>query len=271
MVIYKKLEQLSLIYNHLTEWKEVLKLGHLPELKTLYLYNNALSTTYFDDVSLETEEKTNYFPNLEELGLNDNNIQHLSAIDELSKLPNLRSFSILNNPLNDEIKELRLIIIGKLGGLEMYTKTPIVEVDRKNGEIYYLHMIAKQALDYKWTEETMVKQHSRYRELVKKYGLPDPNALQQASTNLKDKLIPVNFKSPNAPDKSFKQKKLSPTMTVLKLKSFVQRLFKVPDIINMTLSYVSKRCPELEVEFDEDLAELSYYSLEKDDTIIVKW
>lgn len=268
----QKLERLSIAYNHITEWKDVLKLGQLPELKILYTNHNGFLSTYFNDVTLEEEQKTKYFPKLETLELNNNQIQHLSAIDELSKLPSLRNFSITNNPLEHEFKEnLYLIIIGKLGGLETYTKAKISSTDRKNAEIYYLHMIAKQALAHQWSEEIMVKQHSRYKELIQKYGLPNPNALQQPSTNLKDKLIPVNFKSPNAPDKVFKQKKLSPTMTVLKLKSFVQRLYKITDTMNLKLSYVSKRCPELEVDFDEDLTELRYYSIENGDTIIVKW
>ena len=268
----QKLERLSIANNHITEWKDILKLGQLPELKILYTNHNGLKITYFNDVSLEEEQKTKYFPKLETLELNNNEIEDLSSIDELSKLPNLRNFSITNNPLETEFKEnLYLVIIGKLGGLETYTKANISATDRKNAEIYYFHTIAKQALRNQWSEEKMVQQHARYKELIRKYGLPNPNLLQQPSTNLKDKLIPVNFKSPNAPDKVFKQKKLSPTMTVLKLKSFVQRLYKITDIMNLKLSYVSKRCPDLEVEFDEDLTELRQYSLENGDTVVVKW
>ncbi|XP_014777020.1 tubulin-specific chaperone E [Octopus bimaculoides] len=267
-----KLKFLSLTDNRLSDWNELLKLGQLPQLSTLYVNNNQLTAVSFNDVSLEDGEKTTYFRSLKCLDLSSNLIDNLSSIDELSKLTNLTEFSFLHNPAAD-IDEDKLfnLIIAKIGSLKKYAKADFRDEERKNAEIFYLRMVEKHALEKNISEEDRAKTCSRYKELVRFYGHASPESLITKTSVLRDKLVAVDIQTVNIPDKVFKNKKLSPTMTILKLKLFVQKLFKIEEITNLELSYISKKNSKVEVQLENDLHQLSYYSIENGDNLVAKW
>ena len=85
---------------------------------------------------------------------------------------------------------------------------------------------------------------------------------------LKDNLVVVTIACVNDPEKKPVIKKLPRTLTISKLKGMMQRLFKVPSVRQM-LSYVDQTGRE--IEMDDDLRPLSFYSLESGDTINVRW
>ncbi|CAI9735554.1 tubulin-specific chaperone E-like [Octopus vulgaris] len=267
-----KLKFLSLSNNRISDENELLKFGQLPQLSTLYVNNNQLTSVSFNDVSLEDGKKTSHFRSLECLSLNKNDINNRSSIDELSKLANLTELILANNPLGAVYKDkLFYITVGKIGSLKKYDKTLIRDEERKNAEVYYLDMVEREALEKNIGEEDTAKTCSRYKELVKKYGHASPESLITKTILLQDKLIAVDIQTDNIPDKVLKNKKLSPDITILKLKSLVQKLFKIQEMTNLKLSYISRENPEVKVELDNDFKPLSHYSIENGDSLIAKW
>ncbi|GAB1609272.1 tubulin-specific chaperone E-like [Argonauta hians] len=265
------LEYLSLIDNQIRDWNQVLKLSQLPLLNTLYLNNNQLSQLFFDDVTLENGDKTCNFPSLKCLELDDNLIDNLSTVDQLSKLAKLEALSLKRNPLKDTYNDkLFELIIGKIGTLKKNSRSDVRDDERKSAEIFYLHMIEKQAFEKNISEEETARQCSRYKELVAKYGRSNPGSLLTKNHVLKDKLIVVNIEQENLPNKVIKDKKLSPSMTILKLKYLVQRLFALDQTDQVGLYYISQKNPEIKVDLDKDLLPLHFYSIENGDRLIVK-
>ena len=71
-------------------------------------------------------------------------------------------------------------------------------------------------------------------------------------------------------------KRLPPNLTVHKLRALLQRLVRAPgqprrQAHELVLSYRSGLAPEIEVPFDNEQRELSFYGLEDGDAIVVNW
>ncbi|CAH3162341.1 unnamed protein product [Porites evermanni] len=152
-----------------------------------------------------------------------------------------------------------------------------------------------------------VELHPRYEELIKVHGVPiEAERSQSSSKTLKDSLICIlddvliqillNIKETSlmhiqinciffsilnntctavtitcldAPDKKSVTKKLPGTMTIGKLKGLLYRLFKV-DSSDQRLSSVDNKLGR-EVELDDDLRQLTFYSVQSGDTIYLRW
>lgn len=79
----------------------------------------------------------------------------------------------------------------------------------------------------------------------------------------------VTIACPDAPDKKPVTKKLPGTMTVGKLKGLLYRLFKV-DSSDQKLSSVDSKLGR-EVDLDDDLRQLTFYSIQTGDSIYLRW
>ncbi|XP_074655996.1 tubulin-specific chaperone E-like [Tubulanus polymorphus] len=275
--LLNRLKILNLESNPLDNWDEVMKLSSLKRLETLVLNGTGL-----DQISLpgNPTEKTTAFTNLLSLSLSRNKISEWSSINELNKLMKLEEIRFKKNPLCEtvNVETLRQLLIAKLGNLKVCDRTEVTTAERKGSEIDYLKRFGPMWLEAGGNSDPILNkpsaefilQHPRYQHIVEHYGAAEQSEMKQQSTTLKDNLISVSITCPQSPPKKTLTKKLPLTMTVQKVKTLVNRLLKA-DISTLKLSYISKDTTGPEIDLDNDLRQLSFYSVENGDTLIAKW
>ncbi|KAJ7426518.1 tubulin-specific chaperone E [Willisornis vidua] len=215
----------------------------------------------------ETEEisrtcarcKTKMFPSLKRLAINDNKISQWSSINELDKLPSLRSLQCNNNPLMDTEKNpetLIQLIIAKISQLEVLNNCEILPAERRGAELDYRKIFGNDwlAAGGHWNpeknkpSEEFLAAHPRYPSLC----------------------LTLTIKCPEKPEQKPVEKKLPESMTIQKVKGLLYRLFKIPGS-ELKLSYESSKLEGKEVELDNDLKPLQFYSIESGDCVLVRW
>ncbi|GIY50266.1 tubulin-specific chaperone E [Caerostris darwini] len=249
---------------------------HKPERKNCIWTTQPLEFIEFPDSS--PTEKTNLFKNLKFLCIKNNKLKKWESIAELNKLRNLKSLLINNNPviLSVNAETARQLIIAKIQGLESLNRTQIERSERRGAECDYLKRYRSE-----WVEsygpsaqskpsETFLICHPTYLALLKEYGAADENEVKEQSALIKDSLICVKIFSPLMPDKPILTKKLPAEMTVGKLKALVQRIFKI-SAHDVTLTRIFKEDDSQKTEMDNNLRQLSFYSLSDQDKIAVEW
>ncbi|XP_064622047.1 tubulin-specific chaperone E-like [Lineus longissimus] len=274
----QNLEFLNLEGNSLENWDELLHFGRLPRLETIIANNIGLKGISFPNTPLN--KKTGYFLALRVLSVNNNQLSQWSDINELNKLSQLEELRIKHNPVEKllDLETTREFIIAKIAKLKLLNRSDVFPKERKGSEIDYLKKFGKEWLtaggnqdpEKNKPNQQFLLDHPRYQDIVDLYGAPEDSEMTTQSKTLKDNLIMVTIVSQQAPDKKPLVKKLPSTMTVQKLKTLVQRLFKA-DMSSLSLSYISKKMEGPTIELENDLRQLSYYSIENGDTIQVKW
>uniref|UniRef100_A0A8B9BMG6 Tubulin-specific chaperone E n=1 Tax=Anser brachyrhynchus TaxID=132585 RepID=A0A8B9BMG6_9AVES len=278
--VLQTLKLLDLSDNQLLDGNQLHQIAHLPRLEQLILRNTGISSIHFPDS--EFGHKTKMFPSLKRLAINDNKISQWSSINELEKLPSLRSLQCHNNPLMDTEKNpetLRQLIIAKISQLEVLNKSEILPAERKGAELDYRKIFGKEwlAAGGNWNPERNKPSgefraaHPRYAALCLKYGAPEEGELKgQQPLTLKNQLLTLTIKCPDKPEQKPVEKKLPESMTIQRVKGLLYRLLKIPGS-ELKLSYESSKLAGKEVELDNDLKPLQFYSIENGDCVLVRW
>lgn len=268
------LEHLDMEGNCIEQWSEVQKLGHLPKLKWLNLNNNRISSIVFIDVA--PCKKTQLFMALETLYLENNSIKQWSDINELNKLPSLNQLNINDNPLwkSEKRDDVWQLVIAKIDGLKILNRCSISPKERRGAELDYLKKYGKEWLLAEKSSIVDLKahfltEHPRYHALVEAHGAPEESELKCHSSALKNTLITLNISCPKVDNCKPVVKKLPGTMTVQKVRSLVQRMFKA-EKQDVVMKCKSNKKVEHLVQLDNDLRELAFY-VEDGDQIIVDW
>lgn len=276
-VFLEHLVLVNLEGNQIENWENVLNLSELKLLETLILNRTELGEISFPDGAI----KTKYFQQLSSLWISNNRISDWSSINELNKLNSLTELRFLNNPLVATAggsTVARQMIIAKLAKIKTLNSMAVTAGERRGAEIDYIKM---NGLDWKNAggcedlttklSDAFVAAHPRYLELIKKYGAAEDSEMKKAeSSALKNSLITVKIKSPLLGDSPPLHKKLLLSMTVQKLKAMVQRMFRIQDQVSLKLTYLSKKIGP-EIELNNNLRDLAFYSVEDGDTICVHW
>ncbi|GAB1301430.1 Tubulin-specific chaperone E [Apodemus speciosus] len=106
---------------------------------------------------------------------------------------------------------------------------------------------------------------------VVKAGLEFEAALPQPSKmGLQPRITALKIKCSNQPEQQILEKQLPGSMTVQKVKGLLSRLLKVP-VSELLLSYESSKMPGREIELENDLQPLQFYSVENGDCLLVRW
>ncbi|KFU89553.1 Tubulin-specific chaperone E [Chaetura pelagica] len=278
--VLQTLKLLDLSDNQLLDGNQLHLIAHLPRLEHLILRNTGISSIHFPDAGFGC--KTKMFPSLKRLAINDNKISQWSSINELDKLPSLQSLQCHNNPLMDTEKNpetLRQLIIAKISQLEVLNKCEILPVERKGAELDYRKIFGNDWLSAggHWNpeknkpSEEFLAAHPRYQSLCHKYGAPEEGELKgQQPMTLKNQLLTLTIKCPDKPEQKPVEKKLPESMTIQRVKGLLYRLFKIPGS-ELKLSYESSKLEGKEVELDNDLKPLHFYSIENGDCVLVRW
>jgi len=162
------LTALDLSYNNLATFASVSSLSYLPNLKTLILAHNTIST-------LSTSPNT-VFPVLNRLDLGYNALPSFSTLDALpTAAPNLTSLRISHNPLytGATLDDAHMLTIGRLpAGVTILNHSTITAKERENAEIWYLSQIAREVAASPDKREQILANHRRWDELCKLHGEP---------------------------------------------------------------------------------------------------
>lgn len=268
---------LNLESNCLESWDQILQLDICPRLESLILNDNKISSITFPDASLGS--KTKFFSNLKHIYINNNRISQWSCINELNKLKSFEDLQIHGNPIQETAspETVRQLIIAKVANLKKCQRTEVTNEERKGAEIDYLKRFGgdwlksggNQDLSLNSPNQEFLTQHPRFQHFVKVYGAPESSEMSKKPQKLKDSLIEIKIVNPDDPNVKPLQKKLPGTMIVQKLKALIQRLYKADSEIK--LSYVSKKMEGCEIDFDNDLRPLNYFSIEAGDTVYARW
>lgn len=256
------------------------EIGALPGLKTLVLANTGLSVLEFNDVP--PGSKTAMFPALQKLTLTENKISEWRVLNELEKLVCLEQLSVLRNPLMEGERNLetaKQLTIARVGRLHTLNTSEILPAERRGAERDYLKMFGKQWLEsggHRDPEKNhpsaaFITEHPRYLALIQKHGAPDEGELvTKKPFALKNQLLNLMFTFPDDADRKPIQKKLPCSMELQKVKGLLHRLLKLPGV-DLQLSYTGTRMEGAEVEMENDLKELQFYSIEDGDSVLVRW
>ncbi|KAL6439102.1 hypothetical protein ACFW04_003814 [Cataglyphis niger] len=264
-----KITTLILEGNLISNWDEILKLGSLPCLEYLNLNSNKIDKIRFP--SLTSMDKTGLFSSLRHLNISENHISEWQSINELDKLPNLEDLKFRENPIlkNETVETARQLIIARIANLKILNGTEIFPVERRGAEYDYLKLYLP-----KWLESekriSFVNEHPRYPILIDKYGIANIPSIKP-KVEMVSNVITVEFVCPDDPrqPRGIKRKLLK-DMEVQKMIGLVQRLFKTGGKIP-TLSFISQDLSNDEISLDKPLQELSYYSIQDGDKVLVRW
>lgn len=262
--ILENLESLDLEGNVIRYWEEINKLGRLPRLKNLNLVGTEMS-----NISLPSDGSL--FPSLENLLLSENNISKWECVSELDKLRRLEELRFTQNPVLEtcSCETARQIVIARIAKLKVLNRHTITAEERRGAEYDYIKHNGKAWLESSSSENLRLEflsKHPRYPVLVKMYGAAEESEFAVKSTSLKSTLVTLHLCSR---DKTI-VKKLPRSMLVTRLVSLVQRLFNTGTTVP-SLSCRSAKSPDIEVQMDNLLKPLDFYSVEDGDKICINW
>ncbi|XP_004854680.1 tubulin-specific chaperone E isoform X1 [Heterocephalus glaber] len=278
--VLQTLKLLDLSSNPLIDENQLFLIAYLPRLERLNLSATEMSSIHFADAGIGC--KTSMFPSLQYLLVDDNQISHWSFINELDKLQSLHTLSCLRNPLNEGSRKAqvtRQFIIAKISQLKTLNRCEILPEERRGAELDYQKAFGNewkkagghQDPDKNRPNEDFVAAHPRYQFLCHKYGAPEDEELKiQQPCILKNQLLTLRIKCPSQLEQKVLEKQLPDSMTVQKVKGLLSRLLKVP-VSELLLSYESPKMPGSEIELENDLQSLQFYSVENGDCLLVRW
>lgn len=197
----ESIEELILCKNDLSDI-ENLQMDKINKMKQLTFVN-------LEETKLTSFQAVNAFsslPHLEKIILNRNDIKELGHIEgfhsmkhlsvqycgiddpvviyQISKLRELESLNIKNNPVGERLgnSHVRMRAVAEITKLKVINGTMLRKYDRKDCEIYYLretfreYFALKNVPDYDYDFEDFMKfcefNHPNIQHLIKKYGNP---------------------------------------------------------------------------------------------------
>ncbi|KAI7900340.1 uncharacterized protein BX663DRAFT_488540 [Cokeromyces recurvatus] len=293
-VNFPQLKCLNLENNLIHDWKEVLKLGTLPKLQTLFLNDNQLQII---------EKPIGLFKELSFLRIERNRIDNWDSIDALNYFQNLTKLRCKENPIFKELdKEIETAqVVGRIKNLSNVNGNTVKYVciskkkeegligiklthrERIDLERYYIKLCTKDGSSH----EAIALIHPRYNELCANHGQPDLEIQSKGpSIALKDRLINLTLTQRKVVDLTsikFQKhlpavsksmtKKFLPTMTVRNTKHIIQRLLKIPatkQALYLLQPILNNKDHDLMVmEITDDLRDLKFYGINDGDEILV--
>jgi len=262
------IELLNCEGNAIEDWNEVLKLSQIESLESIILNDNKIKEVHFTN----DNGGSGCFENLKSISLNDNLIEQWSSINQLNILSSLEDLRFKNNPVCKGMTsfDLRQELIGRVRNVKILNGSPVPLVERKTAELAYLKKYSQEWWESKSNSSLtqFCQSHPRYEDLVNVHGAP-ANEAGFKTKSLKQNLISISIMAPDNNTKPKVEKNVPATMTVQQLKGIIQRLFKVASS-KQRLSYLDSKTSR-EVEMDDNLRQISYYSISSGDTVCVRW
>jgi len=272
--LFSSLTELDLDGNNLTCWTHVEYLSKLPQLTHLRLNGNKLSNI---------SPAVGSFKHLRSLQLSGNNVRNWECVGMLDRLQ-LAELRMRSNPVNSNCKDeetARQLMIARVSSLTSLNGTQITQTERKWAEIDYLKTYGQLWLgiakleDSGSREEAMkefLEKHNRYDRVVELHGEPEAGDGVKVDTSLKASLVKLKVRSPDVIGSAETVKKVPTSMSVAKLRALLHRIYRDQAGGNrLRISLVSSVNMQQEVPMDNDMREVSFYSVSEGDTLLVRW
>jgi len=277
ITVLKNVTEIDLDGNNISDWSSVDSLSQLPNLQHLRLNGNKLSSITI---------RPGTFSRLESLQLTDNSINSWRDVGQLDKL-NLSQLRFRNNPIISSCKDeevARQMTIARISSLKTLNASIINSSERRWAEIDYLKTFGQEWIEISKLENVDQKasalsefldNYNRYDKIVEVYGEPEPGDGAKVDTSIKASLLRLKIRSPDIIGSAETVKKIPSSMNVRSLRSLLQRLYKSQSGgKKLRISLLSCNTPskeETEVEIDNDMREISFYSVSEGDTLLVRW
>ncbi|KAF9113376.1 hypothetical protein BGX27_001704 [Mortierella sp. AM989] len=246
------LEDLHLEGNLFSDWNQILRLSHLPKLKSLDLSENKFE-------SIIGPQDDNDFKTLESLRLTDNPLADWVSIDQLGLYTTLRAVWVGDNPVpqaqrNEHASsgfDPRTACIVRMPRVEQLNGSEITMKNSLDAELYYIKHVA---LSTKGMDDAAIRAlHPRFEELC-----------QEITLVSKDNI--------GGPVKASFKRNVLGTMTVKSLKNLAQKLLRVPSIRQELMFQMNDPDYEnvkVDVHMTDDLRQISYYDVKDGEEILV--
>uniref|UniRef100_A0A2K5PZY6 Tubulin-specific chaperone E n=1 Tax=Cebus imitator TaxID=2715852 RepID=A0A2K5PZY6_CEBIM len=275
--VLQTIKLLDLSSNQLIDENQLFLIAHLPRLEQLILSDIGISSIHFPDAGIGC--KTSMFPSLRYLVVNDNQISQVSFFGN-TELQSLFLLCCLATLLHKSGKATSCPCqrFCAFTGSQSAPPGQILPEERWGAELDYRRAFGNewkkagghQDLDKNRLSEEFLMAHPRYQFLCLKYGAPEDGELKRQPLMLKNQLLTLKIKYPHQLDQKVLEKQLPGSMTIQKVKGLLSRLLKVP-VSDLLLSYESPEKPGREIELENDLKSLQFYSVENGDCLLVRW
>jgi hypothetical protein len=161
-----KLKVLNLEGNHLSDWNDVWpSMEACPSLQRLILSSNKLT-------SISIVDRADQKHRVRHISLWDNAISSWSDVDALdASVGGLESLvtggdsCVLTREM--PMQDVRLITIARLPHLQSFNNAPVLAVERREAELYYISIVEKESL----SEENRSQLHPRWSHLCQIHGI----------------------------------------------------------------------------------------------------
>ncbi|XP_071545975.1 tubulin-specific chaperone E [Panulirus ornatus] len=274
---FASLEELDIGVNPISSWEEVCHLGSIPRLESLNANNLKLKVISFP--SMAATEKTTLFPNLKCLMLANNPLEIWECVGELNRLPVLEDLVITYDV--KAFPYFQEFTFARITNLLVLNRTRLTEKERKDCELFYLKSFSSEYYssggkedDCSELTEDFISKHPTYLQLVKVHGTPVDETLynNQKSQKLKYLKIELKIITPDDDEREPCFKSFLPSTKLAKVKMMIKRHLKINPAAHVKLSYYASRDGEkFEIPMDNDMQEMSYYSIGTGDTLLVRW
>jgi hypothetical protein len=272
--LFASLIELDLDGNDLSSWEDVEYLSQLPQLTHLRLNGNKLT---------EIAPAVGSFKQLVTLQLSGNCVTFWESVGMLDRLQ-LSELRMRNNPVNSDCKDeetARQMMIARVSSLACLNGTQVTQTERKWAEIDYLKTFAQLwlglariegSLEKEEARKEFLRQHNRYDKIVELHGEPEAGDGVKVDTTLKASLVKLRVRSPDVIGSAETVKKVPASMSVAKLRALLHRIYRdQAGGSKLRISLVSSANKEQEVQMDNDMREVSFYSVSEGDTLLVRW
>lgn len=261
--VFRNLKALDLHMNNINDFSEILKLGNIKSLESLYLMENGLTRIQFPEI--EVTEYLKIFASLKSLNLRDNPIfDEFFTFNELDKLANLNTLS--QTPKNG-FEEMFSRAVGMISKLECLNKSTITSEQRRGAEydIWKLYGWDWIKTDSNPVERLkLVKKCRAYPRLILKYGIPEECIVRP---NVKKSgLITITIKELKTG--RVIEKRVPLKMSVQTLQGLILKLFKPDDLSLPKISYIDKNLHNINVVMDNLSKSMDYYSIQDGDSVV---
>lgn len=251
-------------------WEQLSPLGTLPLLKKLSLAGNNLSDIHFKTEN-NSKNDTRAFEHLEHINLSGNKLKGLTVINELAKLPSLKSLRIDDLSMNSGEIVPRFQFIGRLGQLLYLNGSLITENERRDAELAYIKFICEQTKS--GSVEFSENVFPRLEALKNHYADYFSEQWAEWKSRLPTKQVVITLSSEMTKDESEGwTRKLPCSIPVRKLKQIAAKQFKLKQVDQLALYFHRKSSEEdstIKFYLEDESCPLSYYGIESGTTIFV--
>ncbi|XP_068212358.1 tubulin-specific chaperone E [Palaemon carinicauda] len=274
------LEEIDISANPISSWEEICHLGMLPRIESINANNCLFKLIDFPTGSDGPfNQKTELFPNLKILTVANNPLELWDSLGNLNKLPVLENLVMSYDEKSDIY--FQEFAFARITSLMVFNRCRIMAKEKRDCELFYLKSFSDEYYSSGGKEEILdsdlsldfMRKHPNYLMLVKEHGAP-VNESKFKNLKLKDLKIKVTVETPNDSQREPFTKVFLPTIKVAKLKMMLKRHLKINPATNIELSYCSSNKEKklfFEIPIDNDMKELTFFSISSGDVLLVRW